>query len=395
MTSRILPIVGTSLLVLAACGGGSSEPFADDSDAVDDALTDSDSDSDSTSDFETDAGLDLPFSSSGFDQTCATQVAFTDTTAYDPSATTARPVVVLEAADAGGFIKNFSELPSGWVLEDDDDFEDNSELGVVQLAACLSSSEQTASGVMCELGLDDGSVATLEVVEVTYDVNIYATQTGELVGTESIAASGTDCPGFAYIDDGQTQYFNSADADQIATALASYVAPGGIAVDPTELPANNREFNRLCTTPVGFGGATPLTDGAGGPRPVELFQESDSGLFVTSTIDAPAGWVVDDASLQAVELVACSSIGTLVDNGVTCSLESDDGTVTTLTLLNGTYDLVVYEAVTGAVVASTTLEANSTDCPLIALVDEGQTELLATPEPEAYIEALQSVVEPG
>lgn len=387
----MLPLLGTTLLVLAACGGGESSEPATDSDAGDGAGETSDE----TETVE-EVALDLPFSSSGFDQTCATQVAFADTNAYDPGVAAAHPMVVLQRSEeSGAFAKNFSEQPSGWIVGDDDDFDDNSELVAVELVGCIESVEQLASGVICDLELDDGSIASLEVVEASYEMNIYATQTGALVGTEAMDASGTDCPSFSYVEDGQTQYLNRVDADQITKAIAGYVAPGGLIVDPTEVPSSAFDLDRLCTTQVGFGGLTPVVEGTG-PNLVQLIEETDSGAFVNRSFEAPDGWLADSGTaLESVELVACSGISSLVDNGFTCGFEADDGTVTTLKLLNGTYDLIVYEATTGAVVSETRLQADSTDCPPIALIDDDQTELLATPDDAVYLAELESVVTPA
>ena len=382
MNPRTPSLCLASLLIISACSGGGSEETSEQ--AVDGADTDAAGDENSA---------DLPFSGSGFDVTCATQVPFADTAAYDGAAAEAHPTVLLQKLDDNnGYSRNFAELPEGWIVEDDDDFDDNSELSAVQLVSCLLAVDEIETGVICELELDDGSVAELEVVEVFYDLNIYEAQTATLVGTEQIAAAGTDCPSFVFVDEGQTQYRNSVDGDQLTLALADYVAPGGLVVDPAELPPTDSGYSRLCDAQVGFGGAASYVEGPG-PHPVILLQQSDSGLFSETGSDLPEAWI--DTDVAAIELVACSAIAETVDSGFDCSLEADDGDISTLDLLVPTYELTVYEAATGAVVSTASIEVSTPDCPFIALVDEGQTELLATPSTDDYAVVLQSVVEPA
>ncbi|MFN3258218.1 MAG: hypothetical protein ACE37B_21265 [Ilumatobacter sp.] len=183
-------------------------------------------------------------------------------------------------------------------------------------------------------------------------------------------------------------------ADEVTDAPAGE----GLVAD---LPQFTSEFSRVCDTQVGFGGATPLSDGAG-PRPVMLMQESDSGLWIdASFLDLPAGWTIeqdsnfdDNSEFVAIELIACAKVVAQTPNGVQCELEADEGEVIPLDLVDITYEMTVYEATTGEVVGTETIEAADTECPFFVFVDEGQTEYYNTPDATQYTNALKAYVAP-
>lgn len=407
---RTVSAAVATALVLAACGGGSSDGAADDSSG--DPVS---SDTGTVDGGAVDA--DLPVTSLGFDQVCASQVGFSGAAEYDASAPGPHPVVMFRTnGDDVGFFSSAATLPAGWELETDDDFDDNSDLAAAQLVSCLSVVEQVPTGIMCDLESedDDGNVeiVTLEVVDVTYEMKIYAARTGELVGTETIAAIDASCPTFTFLDEGQTQYLNREDEADTVNALKSYVSPdtadsaggsagGAAGGEAGELPNFESDFDRICNTQVGFSGATPLSSGPG-PRPVVLMQETDGGLFITSSADLPEGWALetdddfeDNSDLAPAELVACSRIAERSPNGTSCDFETDDGEVTSLALVDVTYQLDVYEAATGALVGSSSIDAASTDCPSFLLISEGDTEELNTPSADDYVAALSPFVLPG
>jgi hypothetical protein len=169
--------------------------------------------------------------------------------------------------------------------------------------------------------------------------------------------------------------------------------------DPeAELPGFVGDFDRVCTTQVGFGGTAPYDDSAG-PHPVVLFEEFDGSLIETSRT-LPAGWTVtqdddfeDNSELAAVQLVACASQVEATPNGTECELDSDGETVT-LELVDTAYELAIFEAATGAAVgAPVTLEASSTECPLFVLLEEGEDTYENEPSDDDYIAALRDAVE--
>lgn len=177
--------------------------------------------------------------------------------------------------------------------------------------------------------------------------------------------------------------------------------PVDSADDGPELPAFASDFDRLCTTQVGFAGATPLAAGPG-PHPMVLFEETDSGILITTSKTLPAGWLVvedsnfdDNSDLAPTELVGCSQITAQTPNGVSCDLEDDEGKVTTLDLVDVTYELTVYEATTGAVVGTETLAAASTDCPTFVFIDDDQTQFFNSPDADAYTNAVKAYITPA
>lgn len=233
MTRRILPIIVAATAVIAACGGSDDEATdtADSSASSDTTAVDGDDDAAPSTEAAPDEGdaadaaTELPMFASDFDRLCTTQVGFGGAAPLSDGAGP-RPVVLLQETDSGLLIEASAELPAGWAIETDADFEDNSDLAPTELVGCAQVAGTSATGIQCDLELDDGSIATLELVDVTYELTVYGAATGEVVGTDTIEASDTDCPFFVFIDEGQTEYYNTPDADQYTAALESYVTPG-------------------------------------------------------------------------------------------------------------------------------------------------------------------------
>lgn len=232
MTRRILPIIVAATAVIAACGGsddeatdaaGSNEPSEPAALDGDDAAPSSDAaPADGDAD---DPATELPMFASEFDRLCTTQVGFGGAAPLSDGAGP-RPIVLLQETDGGLLIEASADLPAGWAVETDTDFEDNSDLAPTELVGCAQVAGTTPTGIQCDLELDDGGTVTLELVDVTYELTVYGAATGEVVGTETIEASDTECPFFVFIDEGQTEYHNTPDADQYTAALTSYVTPG-------------------------------------------------------------------------------------------------------------------------------------------------------------------------
>ncbi len=199
----------------------------------------------------------------------------------------------------------------------------------------------------------------------------------------------------------------SDDSTSDDAASADTVADGGdssggdaTADDELDLPNFESDFDRICETGVGFADAAPLTDGPG-PHPMVLFQETDSGVLITSSLELPAGWIVeqdsnfdDNSDLAVTELVGCSKITAKTPNGVSCDLEGDDGDVTTLALVDVSYELTVHEATTGALLGTEVIEAVDTECPFFAFVDEDQTDFFNTPDADQYTNAVKAYITP-
>lgn len=241
LTARLLAaFVLLGLLAIACGGGGSDETTADLSDdAATETVADA-GDSQSEADGSTDASEvpaeaappppapadpaeELPTFASDFDRVCTTGVGFGGASAYEAVAGT-HPVLLFEEQDSGTLIKSSTTLPAGWAVEEDSNFDDNTELALTQLVACSVITARTPNGVSCDLQGDDETI-TLDLVDASYELSVHAATTGELIGTEVIKAETTDCPTFVFIEPGETEYLNSPTEDQYVNALRPYVSP--------------------------------------------------------------------------------------------------------------------------------------------------------------------------
>jgi len=213
------------MLVLSACGGGNDDASGDD--AADDAADGSEEISDSDDPVAEDSALveDLPQFLSDFDRVCTTETGFGGATPYSDGPGP-HPFVLMQESDSGFiFERDLNDAPAGWNIQTDSDFDDNSEIVPTELIACSARAATVPTGIMCDLEGDDGSVTTLEIVDVTFEVTIREATTGAAVGTETVEAVDADCPFFVFVDEGDTQYFNAPTEDQYINAVKPYVMP--------------------------------------------------------------------------------------------------------------------------------------------------------------------------
>jgi hypothetical protein len=185
---------------------------------------------------------------------------------------------------------------------------------------------------------------------------------------------------------------------------------GGESATPTgqsaanELPTFMMDFDRVCKTQVGFGGAAAY-EATPGLHPVALFTDFGTPpTLIESGSTLPAGWTVkqdenfaDNSELADVQLVACSRRAAATPNGTKCDFKANDGgEPLTLELTDTVYELTVYGAATGKRVGEPQkLEASSTECPFIATFKEGDTQFLIDPTDDQYVNALKGIVAPG
>jgi hypothetical protein len=134
-------------------------------------------------------------------------------------------IVFVEQDDADGeFIESGASLPEGWLVVQDGNFEDNSDLAPVQLVACANRTASTPNGTVCEFD-DDGEKLSLNLVDATYDLIVYEATTGAEVARTTVEAATTECPFFVFVDEGQTDYVNRPSDDDLTTALKPFVQP--------------------------------------------------------------------------------------------------------------------------------------------------------------------------
>ncbi len=184
---------------------------------------------------------------------------------------------------------------------------------------------------------------------------------------------------------------------------AAPVPPVASGAPAADLPGFMSDFDRVCETQVGYGGAAAY-DPKAGVHPVALFYDhGDPPTLIQASTTLPAGWAItedanyaDNAELAGVELVACSRRVAATPNGTKCDFTLNDGGTVTLELTDTSYVLTVYEAASGKQVgAPQTLDAATTECPYIASFKEGDTTYLNEPSDDQYINALKGVVAPG
>ena len=214
MNLRRTALAIAALLLLASCSSDSG------SDGAADTATD-DGGSETTA-APVAGDEDLPSFASDFDRVCTTQTGFAGATPLsgEPGP---HPVILFTETDSGALITSSIDLPAGWGVEEDSNFDDNSELAAAELVACAQVESTEANGTSCDLEGDDGETITLDLVDVTYSFTVYEATTGEEVGTDTLEAASTDCPTFVFVDEGQTEYFNTPSEDDYINALKPYV----------------------------------------------------------------------------------------------------------------------------------------------------------------------------
>ena len=167
-----------------------------------------------------------------------------------------------------------------------------------------------------------------------------------------------------------------------------------------DVPAFAGDFDRVCTTQVGFKGVAAY-EGGPGPHPLIFFTDHRGEGFVESAQELPAGWKFeqdanyeDNSDLQKVQLVACNDRVKEIPTGVVCDFE-DDGETIKLELVDADYELKVYAAATGELKHEAKLEARDKECPFLATFQKGDTTYVNEPTDDQLINALKPVVTPA
>lgn len=164
-----------------------------------------------------------------------------------------------------------------------------------------------------------------------------------------------------------------------------------------ELPQFASDFDRVCTTQVGFAGAASYEPVAG-IHPMVFFEKFRGESWVNSSRTFPQGWTVkedadfkDNHELKAVQLIACADRVKETPTGKQCEFE-DKGTKTKLELVNSTYELKLYAATSGEVAKTATLETHTTECPYFATFQKGDKKWVDEPSDDEYTAAVKPVV---
>lgn len=198
-------------ITVAACGGGG-----------DDVTAGGDDDSATTTSAST-PDVDVPAFAGDFDRVCTTQVGFKGVAAYE-GGPGPHPLIFFNDHRGQGFVESAQELPAGWKVEQDMDYEDNSDLQKTQLIACNDRVNEIPTGVVCDFE-DDGEEIKLELVDADYDLKVYVASSGELKHEARIEARDKECPFIASFQKGDKTYVNEPSDDQLINALKRVVTP--------------------------------------------------------------------------------------------------------------------------------------------------------------------------
>ena len=165
---------------------------------------------------------ELPAFLSEFSRVCTTQVGFPGAASYNKEPGTHKIQLFEEFEEGGNWIETSRQLPKDWVVTQDADFEDNSELAAIELIGCLDIVSEKPNGTKCDFD-SDGKTVTLELVDVNYELTVYEATTGTSLGKKKLQAKSTECPYFATFEEGDTTYNNEVDDPPLINAIKPFV----------------------------------------------------------------------------------------------------------------------------------------------------------------------------
>ncbi len=231
---RVIIALGTmGVLGLAACGGGGDSGATTRAPAATSATTAATTraatttkPASATTTRTTSAGAGqstegLPQFLSDFDQVCNTQVGFGGAKPYAKTPGVHK-VVFFDDYRGESQVESSSQLPEEWIVTEDANFEDNSELAEIELVACSERTAERPTGKKCDLD-DDGTTVTLELVDDADELKVYEATTGKEVGGATIEAERDDCPSFTFYQKGDTTHVAEPDEDDYINALKAHV----------------------------------------------------------------------------------------------------------------------------------------------------------------------------
>jgi len=185
---------------------------------------------------------------------------------------------------------------------------------------------------------------------------------------------------------------SGGDDDKVTTSTA--------AEPEVDIPAFPGDFDRVCTTQVGFKGVTAY-EGGPGVHPLILFTDHRGEGYVETAQELPAGWKTaqdmnyeDNSDLQPTQLVGCVDRVKEIPTGTICEFE-DDGEQIKLELVNADYVVKVYAASTGELKHEQPVEARETECPYFAAFQKGDKTYVIEPSDDQLVNALKPVVTPA
>jgi hypothetical protein len=147
---------------------------------------------------------------------------------YD-AAESLHPIALYSQNSFDGSVYDFmfpsqTNLPEEWSVPVDQPF------GAIELVGCLARTEETLVE-RCEGYEIDGEdqTGTVEIYDAVYELTIYAAQTGEVVGTETIDTFMDECPSFVMFTTGSGEDLveerYAQPTDELVNLVESYVNP--------------------------------------------------------------------------------------------------------------------------------------------------------------------------
>lgn len=117
-----------------------------------------------------------------------------------------------------------TNFPEEWTVAIDGDY------SVVELVGCLARVQETLVETCEGYELDETEEqGTVELYDAVYELTIYAAQTGELIGTETIETFMDECPSFVMFSTGSGEDLveerYGQPNDELVNLVESYVKP--------------------------------------------------------------------------------------------------------------------------------------------------------------------------
>ncbi len=148
---------------------------------------------------------------------------------YDANGSERHPIAMYSQNSYDGSVYDFmfpsqTNFPEEWSVPVDQPFSD------IELVGCLARTEETLVE-SCEGYEIDGEdkTGTVEIYDAVYELTIYAAQTGEVVGTETIDTFLDECPSFVMFSTGSGEDLveerYAQPTDELVNLVESYVNP--------------------------------------------------------------------------------------------------------------------------------------------------------------------------
>lgn len=148
---------------------------------------------------------------------------------YDAAGSDLHPIALYSQNSFDGSVYDFmfpsqTNFPEEWTTPVDQPFSD------IELVGCLARTEETLVETCTGYEIDEeDQEGTVEIYDAVYELTIYAAQTGEVVGTETIDTFMDECPSFVMFSTGSGEDLveerYAQPTDELVNLVESYVNP--------------------------------------------------------------------------------------------------------------------------------------------------------------------------